>query len=153
MLAFTLKLFIKEASILQYYKNLFQYILVDEYQDTNILQFQFIKYLSNGRNICVVGDDDQSIYSWRGADIKNILEFDKHFPDTTVIKLTTNYRSCQKILDLANKLILHNKFRRGKNLKTAITLPGNVEILKFSNDEAEASFVVNKIKRDDCQKV
>ena len=146
MLAFTLKLFIKEASILQYYKNLFQYILVDEYQDTNILQFQFIKYLSNGRNICVVGDDDQSIYSWRGADIKNILEFDKHFPDTTVIKLTTNYRSCQKILDLANKLILHNKFRRGKNLKTAITLPGNVEILKFSNDEAEASFVVNKIK-------
>lgn len=146
MLAFTLKLFIKEESILQYYKNLFQYILVDEYQDTNILQFQFIKYISNGKNICVVGDDDQSIYSWRGADIKNILEFDKHFPDTTVIKLTTNYRSCQKILDLANKLILHNKFRRGKNLKTAITLPGNIEILKFANDEAEALFVVNKTK-------
>ena len=146
MLSFTLKLFIKEEPILQYYKNLFQYILVDEYQDTNILQFQFVKYISNGKNICVVGDDDQSIYSWRGADIKNILEFDKHFSETTVIKLTTNYRSCQKILDLANKLILHNKFRRGKNLKTAIILPGKVEILKFTNDEAEALFVVNKAK-------
>lgn len=146
MLSLTLKLFIKEDPILQYYKNLFQYILVDEYQDTNILQFQFIKYISNGKNICVVGDDDQSIYSWRGADIKNILEFDKYFPETTVIKLTTNYRSGQKILDVANKLILHNKFRRGKNLKTALTQPGKVEVLKFENGETEALFVVNKTK-------
>jgi len=120
--------------------------LVDEYQDTNLLQFYFIKYLSSGKNICVVGDDDQSIYSWRGADIKNILDFDKHFPETTVIKLTTNYRSGQKILDIANKLISHNQYRRGKNLKTAKNVPGNVEILKLENDQAEAIFVVNKIK-------
>lgn len=146
MLSLTLRLFIKEEAVLMYYRNLFKYILVDEYQDTNLLQFHFIKYLSSGKNVCVVGDDDQSIYSWRGADIKNILEFDKHFPETTVIKLTTNYRSGQKILDIANKLISHNQYRRGKNLKTAKDLPGDVKILRLENDQAEAIFVVNKIK-------
>ena len=146
MLSFTIKLFIKETSILEYYKQLFKYILVDEYQDTNLLQFYFIQHLSSGKNICVVGDDDQSIYSWRGADIKNILDFDKYFPNTSVVKLTTNYRSCQKILDVANRLISHNQYRRGKNLKTAKSLAGNVEIMKLENDEAEAMFVVNKIK-------
>ena len=145
MLSFTIRLFIKEEAVLQYYKKLFKYILVDEYQDTNLLQFYFVKYLSSGKNICVVGDDDQSIYSWRGADIKNILDFDRHFPDTSVVKLTTNYRSCQKILDVANRLISHNRYRRGKNLKTAKSLPGCVEIVKLENDEAEATFVINKI--------
>jgi DNA helicase-2/ATP-dependent DNA helicase PcrA len=145
MLSFTLRLLIKEHSVLEYYKQLFKYILVDEYQDTNLLQFNFIKYLSSGKNICVVGDDDQSIYSWRGADIKNILEFDKHFTDTVVVKLTTNYRSCQKILDIANTLISHNKYRRGKDLKTVKNFSGNVEIVNLENDEAEAQFVIRKI--------
>ncbi|MDY6820529.1 MAG: 3'-5' exonuclease, partial [Deferribacterota bacterium] len=136
----------EQESVLSYYRKLFRYILVDEYQDTNLLQFYFVKYLSEGSNICVVGDDDQSIYSWRGAEIKNILEFEKYFKNACTIKLTKNYRSTQNILDISNKLISNNRFRKGKNLIAAKDYKGFVEIKNLESDEEEAHFVVKKIR-------
>ena len=105
----TVELFTLRPDILDYYRRKFQYILVDEYQDTNTAQYIMIKLLSEFHgNICTVGDDDQSIYGWRGADIRNILEFEKDFANTTVIKLEENYRSTQSILDVANSVIQNN---------------------------------------------
>ena len=116
----TVELFQSDAEVLAYYQERFRYIMVDEYQDTNTAQFQLIRLLAGGhRNLCVVGDDDQSIYKFRGANIYNILNFEKHFPDAAVIKLEQNYRSTQNILDAANGVISNNVGRKEKRLWTA----------------------------------
>ena len=119
MILMTIRLFKQEPDVLEYYQRKFKYILVDEYQDTNRAQYQFISLLARGHhNLCVVGDDDQSIYSFRGADISNILNFEKEYPEAKVIKLEQNYRSTQNILNVANAIIQHNRSRKGKNLWT-----------------------------------
>ena len=123
-----LKLFDSDAEILARYQRQFKYILVDEFQDTNAAQMQFLQMLTHGienPNICCVGDDDQSIYSWRGAEIKNILNFEKTFPNTQIIRLETNYRSTPNILGAANSLIRHNTGRLGKDLHTAPNVGAN----------------------------
>ncbi len=113
----TLQLFDQKPELAKAYSQKFQYLMIDEYQDTNPLQFQIIKHLtSTHHNICVVGDDDQAIYGFRGADIQNILNFEQHFPKTKIIKLEENYRSTQKILSLANEVIKKNKKRKEKTM-------------------------------------
>ena len=115
----TLKIFEKYKDISSIYSNKFKYILVDEYQDTNFIQSEWLKHLSaTNMNLCCVGDDDQSIYSWRGAEIKNFLEFDKVYKNTKIIRLEKNYRSTQNILNVASKLIENNQNRVGKTLYT-----------------------------------
>ena len=115
----TVKIFKNYEDIRSIYSKKFKYILVDEYQDTNFIQSEWLKYLSlNNMNLCCVGDDDQSIYSWRGAEIKNFLEFDKNYKDTKIIRLEKNYRSTQNILNVASKLIENNQNRVGKTLYT-----------------------------------
>ena len=112
-------IFENNNDILEIYSNNFKYILVDEYQDTNFIQSKWLKFLAKKhKNICCVGDDDQSIYSWRGAEIKNFLEFDKVYTNTKIIRLEKNYRSTQNILKVASELISHNQNRVGKNLET-----------------------------------
>lgn len=106
IIGLTVKLFNEDKEVLRYYQERFRYIMVDEYQDTNRAQFNLIRLLAGGHgNLCVVGDDDQSIYKFRGADINNILDFEKYFNDAKIIKLEQNYRSTQKILDVANEVI------------------------------------------------
>ena len=113
----TLQLLETDSEARTYYQNKFHYVLVDEYQDTNMVQYKLIKILSEGYgNIFVVGDDDQSIYAFRGANIRNILEFEKDFTGATVIRLEQNYRSDKKILDVANCVIKNNEGRKGKTL-------------------------------------
>lgn len=115
----TVELFTKEPEVLKYYQERFKYIMVDEYQDTNTAQFKLIYLLASAnRNLCVVGDDDQSIYKFRGANIMNILNFEQYFPDASVIKLEQNYRSTQNILDAANSVIRNNDGRKDKSLWT-----------------------------------
>ncbi len=144
MLALVVRLFEKNDEALREYQELFKYILVDEYQDTNSVQFRFL-YLLAGRNgnICVVGDDDQSIYGWRGAEVRNILEFDKVFDNVKEVKLVENYRSGSQILDKANNLIENNCFRRGKRLKSCIQKSSIVEIIRMKDEEEEAKFVAD----------
>src|SRR5688500_20241208 len=128
------------------YNNKFQYILVDEYQDTNSLQFALIRLITEKRqNICVVGDEDQSIYKWRGADISNILNFEKHFPNTRTIRLEQNYRSTKLILDLAGAVVKNNLERKGKTLWTSNARGGRVGYYQAFDAEAEARWVANKI--------
>ena len=146
MLGLTVRLFMTDQDTLNEYKETYKYILVDEYQDTNAVQFQLL-YLLAGEtgNLCVVGDDDQSIYGWRGAELSNILNFDKFFLNVKEIKLTGNYRSGQKILDAANSLISNNIARRGKMLEANRNMAGKV-IYKVLQDEAhEANYVVGLI--------
>ena len=115
----TVKIFKNYEDISELYSKKFKYILVDEYQDTNFIQSEWLKYLSkHNKNICCVGDDDQSIYSWRGAEIKNFLEFDKVYENTKIIRLEKNYRSTQNILNVASNLIENNQNRVGKKLFT-----------------------------------
>lgn len=132
--------------ILGYYQNRFRYILVDEYQDTNHAQYTLINLLAKrNRNLCVVGDPDQSIYSWRGADITNILEFEKDYPDAKVIKLEQNYRSTQCILEAANKVIEYNRGRKPKNLWTD-NHPGHPVVYYSANDEyEEGRFISDRV--------
>ena len=126
----------------------YQYILVDEYQDTNNLQFKLLEKLtSTHSNICVVGDDDQSIYGWRGANIKNILEFDQHFPTAKVIKLTKNYRSTASILKTANELIEHNRNRLGKELESTKEEGKAVEFIHFDDENAEARTIAERVRK------
>ncbi len=144
----TLELFYLHPDVLDVYRNKFHYILVDEYQDTNFAQYMLIKLLSDTyQNICVVGDDDQSIYRWRGADIRNILEFEKDFPHARVVKLEENYRSCQRILDAANHVIRNNSRRKEKSLWTRRGEGEPIRICKTFNEQQEAEFVCDEIKK------
>lgn len=128
------------------YNNKFRYILVDEYQDTNSLQFALISLITqNTQNIAVVGDEDQSIYKWRGADISNILNFEKHFPKTKTIRLEQNYRSTQTILDIAGAVVKNNLERKGKTLWTSNPRGGRVGYYQAFDAEAEARWVAQKI--------
>jgi DNA helicase II / ATP-dependent DNA helicase PcrA len=128
------------------YNNKFRYILVDEYQDTNTLQFQLIRLITQkSQNICVVGDEDQSIYKWRGADISNILNFEKHFSKAKIIRLEQNYRSTQTILDVAGAVVKNNLERKGKNLWTSNPRGGRVGYYQAFDAEAEARWVASKI--------
>src|SRR5918998_1442487 len=116
----TVQLLRRVPEVREHYNDRFRYILVDEYQDTNMLQFALIRFLTEKhQNICVVGDEDQSVYKWRGADITNILNFEQHYPNTKVIRLEQNYRSTQTILDVAGAVVKHNLQRKGKNLWTS----------------------------------
>ncbi len=134
------------AEIREKYNNKFRYILVDEYQDTNSLQFELIRLITEkSKNICVVGDEDQSIYKWRGADISNILNFEKHFPNTRTIRLEQNYRSTQTILDVAGAVVKNNLERKGKTLWTSNPRGGRVGYYQAFDAEAEARWVANKI--------
>ena len=142
----TVQLLRKDAEVREKYNNKFRYILVDEYQDTNMLQFGLIRLLTEKQqNICVVGDEDQSIYRWRGADINNILDFEKHFPDTKTIRLEQNYRSTQTILDIAGSVVEHNVARKGKNLWTSNPKGTRVRYCQALDAENEARFVAAKI--------
>ena len=115
----TVELFRKHNDVLEFYQNKFKYIMIDEYQDTNKAQYEFAKLLAaKHKNICVVGDDDQCIYAWRGADIRNILDFEKDYPEAKVVKLEQNYRSKGNILEAANKVIKNNAERKFKILRT-----------------------------------
>ncbi len=145
-----LRLFEKNPAILEHYQNQFKYILVDEFQDTNAAQMQLLSYLTRDKenpNICCVGDDDQSIYSWRGAEIKNILDFEKNFNGAEIIRLETNYRSTGNILGAANSLIRHNTGRLGKDLKTLDTEYDGEKVyaLTVASDLDEVKFIADAI--------
>lgn len=138
----------KDKQVLEKYRRRFRYIMVDEYQDTNMLQYSFVKLLAEGSgNICVVGDDDQCIYQWRGADIRNILEFEKDFPGAKVIKLEQNYRSTSTILDAAHSVIANNKGRKSKKLWTDAEEGHKIVYFRADNERAEASFIASEINR------
>lgn len=141
-----LQLFEKYPEVLKRYQERFQYVLVDEYQDTNRAQFDLLKLLSEGSdNICVVGDEDQSIYSWRGADINNILDFEKNFPEAKVLKLEQNYRSSKKIIEAASHVIARNSLRKGKEMWTQNPEGESIQIIECHNDKKEAEFISQKI--------
>ena len=126
ILLYTLTILMSNPDIVEQYQNKFKYIMVDEYQDTNVTQYLFLRLLSQKhRNLCCVGDDDQSIYSWRGAEIENILRFEKDFTDCKTIRLERNYRSTANILSAASCLISHNSGRLGKTLKVAENSPAH----------------------------
>jgi len=145
----TVLLFESEPVILSNYQEKFKYIMVDEYQDTNYAQYKLVRMLSDKyHNICVVGDDDQSIYGWRGADIRNILDFEKDFPDSKVIKLEQNYRSTKNIIECANKVIKNNEQRKPKALWTQNEGGNPIKIYKAENELYEAGFIADEI--DDC---
>ncbi len=142
----TLELFVEHPPVLESYQDRFWYVMVDEYQDTNYAQYQLIRLLTQKRhNLCVVGDDDQSIYGWRGADLHNILDFEKDYPETVVIKLEQNYRSTANILDAANQVIAHNTERKDKQLWTS-DAPGElIHTFTATDERAEAGWVITKI--------
>ena len=145
----TVELFQNNPQVLDYYQERFRYIMVDEYQDTNYAQFKLVSLLAaKYRNLCVVGDDDQSIYRFRGADIGNILSFEETFPGAKVIKLEQNYRSTQNILDAANGVIQNNKGRKDKRLWTANGSGKLVRFCQFETAKDEADFVARQIR--DC---
>ncbi len=144
----TLVLLSEHPPVLEYYQDKFDYVLVDEYQDTNAAQYQFVRLMAGRkRNLCVVGDDDQSIYGWRGADIRNILEFERDFPDCTVIKLEQNYRSTGNILDAANQVIAHNAGRKEKALWTESDTGEKVGLYHAMDERDEAAFTALMSKK------
>ncbi len=144
----TVELFEAREDILRSYQERFRYICVDEYQDTNKAQFAIVKALAAGtRNLCVVGDDDQSIYKFRGADIRNILDFEKVYPDAYVVRLEQNYRSTQNILDAANAVIANNRSRKAKRLWTDRGEGTRIHYREFARGIDEASFVADDIDR------
>lgn len=142
----TVKLFRENPDVLDYYQNRFKYLMVDEYQDTNHAQYVLVSLLAQKhRNICVVGDDDQSIYHFRGATIENILNFESEFPNSTVIRLEQNYRSTGNILNVANAVIKNNTGRKGKNLWTENGDGGKVTLYTASDEKSEASYIADRI--------
>ena len=143
----TLQLFLEHPPVLEYYQQRFQYVHVDEYQDTNYAQYQLVRLLTQeSRNLCVVGDDDQSIYGWRGADIRNILDFEKDFPDAVVIKLEQNYRSTANILDAANQIIAHNEGRKEKELWTEDGEGEKIALYSAADEREEANWIASRIR-------
>ena len=133
--------------ILAQYQSRFRYIMVDEYQDTNHIQYEIIKMMAQGhKNLCVVGDDDQCIYQWRGADIRNILDFEKDFPSTKVIKLEQNYRSCGNILSAAHSVIKNNRGRKAKKLWTEAEAGSPIVYKRCDSDKEEAYYVAQEIE-------
>ncbi|MBV7506248.1 DNA helicase PcrA [Bacillus sp. sid0103] len=147
LIMMTIQLFKRVPDVLEYYQRKFQYIHVDEYQDTNKAQYLLVKQLaSRFKNLCVVGDSDQSIYRWRGADIANILSFEKDYPNATVILLEQNYRSTKRILLAANKVIENNMNRKAKNLWTENPEGNKLVYYRADSEQSEAQFVAGKIK-------
>jgi DNA helicase-2/ATP-dependent DNA helicase PcrA len=143
----TVQLLRRVPEIREKYNDKFRYILVDEYQDTNTLQFALIRFLTEKQqNICVVGDEDQSVYKWRGADITNILNFEQHYPNAKAIRLEQNYRSTQNILDTAGAVVKNNTERKGKTLWTANPAGERIRYYQAFDAEAEARFVAAKIE-------
>ena len=152
ILLYTLTLLMSNPDVLQIYQDKFKYIMVDEYQDTNVTQYLFLRLLSQkSRNLCCVGDDDQSIYSWRGAEIENIMRFQKDFIDAKIIRLERNYRSTANILNAASALISHNTTRLGKTLKVAENSPAakhsndKIKVLSLYNGAEEAKRIADEI--------
>jgi DNA helicase II / ATP-dependent DNA helicase PcrA len=144
----TVRLLKSSAETRERYNRRYKYILIDEYQDTNRPQYELMKLLAGSHgNVCVVGDEDQSIYSWRGADIKNILEFEKDFPGTTTIRLEQNYRSTQMILEGASAVVAQNTQRKGKNLWTAREGGSLIGYYEAPDGENEALFVADRVQR------
>ena len=142
----TVELFRQCPEVLEYYQERFRYIHIDEFQDTNRVQFLFVRYLAaRYKNLCVVGDDDQSIYRFRGADIRNILDFEKAFPDAYVVRLEQNYRSVGNILEAANEVIVHNRDRKAKRLWTDNIPGGRVRLAQLRTGFDEADFVARDI--------
>lgn len=146
LLCNTIKLLSEHEEVRLKYEDLFRYIIVDEFQDTNAAQYKILRLLTRGRkNICVVGDDDQSIYSWRGARIENILSFDRDYPGAKVVKLENNYRSTQMILSAASELVSHNAARHNKRLYATRESGERLNLLIAADDMVEAKMVVSKI--------
>ncbi|MGT0298907.1 3'-5' exonuclease [Staphylococcus aureus] len=144
----TINLFERVPEVLEYYQNKFQYIHVDEYQDTNKAQYTLVKLLaSKFKNLCVVGDSDQSIYGWRGADIQNILSFEKDYPEANTIFLEQNYRSTKTILNAANEVIKNNSERKPKGLWTANTNGEKIHYYEAMTERDEAEFVIREIMK------
>ena len=153
LLLYTLNILISDAEVLDSYQERFKYIMVDEYQDTNVTQYLFLRLIcQKHRNLCCVGDDDQSIYSWRGAEIENILRFEKDFPNAKVIRLERNYRSTANILAAASALIRHNQDRLGKTLKVAENSPAargdnsKIKVVSTYSGSEEAAYVADEIE-------
>jgi DNA helicase-2/ATP-dependent DNA helicase PcrA len=147
LLLLTYQILMEDNNLRKSISNQYQYIMVDEYQDTNELQYQILRALtSEHKNLCVVGDDDQSIYSWRGANIRNILEFQYHFPEAKLIKLELNYRSSSQILNVANSLIEHNRNRISKKLQSVKGDGPKVELLHSLDESLEAENIALRVK-------
>ncbi|MCK4695257.1 MAG: UvrD-helicase domain-containing protein, partial [Candidatus Cloacimonetes bacterium] len=146
LLLYTAILLHDNEDIRKKYEQKFKYVMIDEYQDTNYAQFKIVNLIAkNHQNLCVVGDDDQAIYSWRGADIRNILNFERDYKKVIKIKLERNYRSPQSILDLANDIIKFNKKRHAKKLWTKISSDEKPILIKLENENEEAEFVAEEI--------
>ena len=144
----TLQLLIDHPPVLQYYQNRFEYVHVDEYQDTNMAQYEIVRLLTaESHQLCVVGDDDQSIYGWRGADIRNILEFEQDYPDCKVVKLEQNYRSTSTILDAANQVIAHNEGRKEKVLWTENGQGEKIKLYTAGDEREEAAWICGQIRQ------
>lgn len=149
LLVKTVQLFQTQPDVCENYQERFRYIMVDEYQDTNTVQFKLVSLLAGKyRNLCVVGDDDQSIYKFRGANIRNILDFEKEYPDAKVIKLEQNYRSTENILNAANGVISNNRGRKDKTLWTANGEGEKIGLRQFDTAYDEAEFIAEDIKRE-----
>ena len=147
LILLTLRLFNEHPDALEACRARFRYVMVDEYQDTNAAQFQLVHALTREhRNLCVVGDDDQSIYGWRGAEVANLLDLEKHYPEVKVVKLEQNYRSTNTILSAANAVIKHNTRRRGKHLWSQKGQGEKITLHAFATDEEEARVVVEGIE-------
>ncbi|MCL7965256.1 MAG: UvrD-helicase domain-containing protein [marine benthic group bacterium] len=148
LLVHTVRLLEDHNDIGERYAEKFVHVLVDEYQDTNHAQYRIVKRLGEGhRNVCVVGDDDQSIYGWRGADVRNILDFERDFGGAAVVRLEENYRSTPAILEVANAVISNNRSRKEKRLRTARPAGEPVSVMRFADERAEAAWVVGELER------
>ena len=147
LILLTLRLFREQPDALEACRAKYKYVMVDEYQDTNAAQFELVHALTKEhRNLCVVGDDDQSIYGWRGAEIANLLDMEKHYPEVKIIKLEQNYRSTTTILNAANAIIKNNVRRRGKSLWSSKGAGAKIQLHTFDNDETEAREIVAQIE-------